>query len=208
MKRYPAGDCVICPPGRGWPDDNARSRGDPENFGCNALAYIDRQSKPRSRVFVIGKRSLYWVDNRDLKSFDPFQTGDAFPDKICLTCGIVKPTGDFPKNQTAKGGRIVRRPRCKQCFDNDSGAKMKPEVRDRYHKKHAPANGEPWQCPICEKISIAGVNVKIVVDHDQESGEPRGLLCESCNTGLGRFKNGEDHLRNAIAYLQGRSGDG
>ena len=208
MKRYPAGDCVICPPGRGWPDDNARSRGDPENFGCNALAYIDRRSKPRSRVFVIGKRSLYWVDNRDLKSFDPFQTGDAFPDKICLTCGIVKPTGDFPKNQTAKGGRIVRRPRCKQCFDNDSGAKMKPEVRDRYHKKHAPTNGEPWQCPICEKISIAGVNVKIVVDHDQESGEPRGLLCESCNTGLGRFKNGEDHLRNAIAYLQGRSGDG
>ncbi len=80
---------------------------------------------------------------------------------------------------------------------------MKAEVRDRYHQENAPANGEPWQCPICEKISIAGVNVKIVVDHDQESGQPRGLLCESCNTGLGRFKNGEDHLRNAIAYLAG-----
>ena len=62
--------------------------------------------------------------------------------------------------------------------------------------------------PYLRENQHRGVNVKIVVDHDQESGEPRGLLCESCNTGLGRFKNGEDHLRNAIAYLQGRSGDG
>ena len=203
MKRYPAKDCVICPQGRGWPDDNARARGDPEYFGKNALAYIDRRSEPRSRVFAVGKRRLYWVDNAKIKQFDPFQTGDQFPEKICLNCGIVKPTEDFPKNQTAKGGRIVRRPRCKTCFDIDSGAKMKPEVRDDYYRKHAPDDGEPWQCPICEKISIAGVNVKIVVDHNQETGQPRGLLCESCNTGLGRFKNGGDHLRNAIAYLQG-----
>ena len=63
--------------------------------------------------------------------------------------------------------------------------------------------GEPWQCPICEKISITDVNVKIVVDHDQETGKPRGLLCDSCNTGLGRFKNGEDHIQSALDYLKG-----
>lgn len=203
MKGYPADACVICPQGRGWPDDNARARGDPEDFGRNALAYVDRRSKPRSRVFVVGKRRLYWVDNKELKPFDQFQTGDQFPTKICLTCGIVKPTEEFSKNQTAKTDRTVRRPRCKTCFTRDSGVKMKPRVRDDYYQKHAPAAGEPWKCPICEKISIAEVNVKIVVDHNQETGQPRGLLCESCNTGLGRFKNGEDHLRNAIAYLQG-----
>ena len=56
--------------------------------------------------------------------------------------------------------------------------------------------------PVCKKYSIAGVNVRITVDHNQETGEPRGLVCDSCNTGLGRFKNGEDHLTSAIEYLE------
>ena len=30
---------------------------------------------------------------------------------------------------------------------------------------------------------------------------PRGLIFDSCNTGLGRFKNGENHLQDAIDYL-------
>ena len=54
---------------------------------------------------------------------------------------------------------------------------------------------------VCKKYSIAGVNVREAVGHDQETGTPRGLICDSCNTGLGRFKNGEDHLASAIEYL-------
>ena len=49
---------------------------------------------------------------------------------------------------------------------------------------------------------IAHVNVKIVVDHDQETGMPRGIICDSCNTGLGRFKNGENLLEDAMEYLR------
>ena len=41
------------------------------------------------------------------------------------------------------------------------------------------------------------------LDHDQETGKPRGLLCDSCNTGLGRFKNGENHIQSALDYLKG-----
>ena len=203
INHYPVEDCVLCFSGKGWPDDNARVRGEPESFGKNAIAYLDRSGDIRSRLFVVGRRRFYWVNNSDFEQFDPFQTGDDYKQKICLTCGIVKPTALFSHNKTAKGGRIVRRPRCKQCFDRDSGTKMGKEARDEYYKEHAPGKGEPWQCPICEKISIAEVNVKIVVDHNQETGRPRGLLCESCNTGLGRFNNGEDHLQNAIEYLKG-----
>lgn len=203
IKHYPVDDCVLCLSGEGWPDDNTRVRGEPESFGKNAIAYLDKRGDIRSRIFVVGKRRLYWVNNTDFEQLDPFQTGDSYPQKICLTCGILKPTSDFAKNQTAKGDRIVRRPRCKHCFGRDSGTKMSKEIRDEYYNENAPGKGEPWKCPICEKISIAEVNVKIVVDDNQETGQPRGLLCESCNTGLGRFKNGEDHLQNAIVYLKG-----
>lgn len=165
------------------------------------MCYLDTERRERSLVFVVGKRRLYWVNNQDLAQFNPVETGDSYAAKICLSCGLLKPTEDFPRNQTGKGDRVVRRPRCKPCFDRDSGRRMSPRVRDAYLAEHSPAVGELWQCPVCQKYSVAWVNVRITVDHNQETGLPRGLICDSCNTGLGRFKNGEDHLQNAVDYL-------
>lgn len=198
---YSKDKCRLITTGLAWAEDNARQRGEPEIIGLNAVAYLDTSGHTRSLVFVMGKRRLYWAKNEDLRVFDPEPTGDAFTHKICLSCGLLKPIDDFPINQVAKGGRRVRRPRCKPCFDLDSGRRLPPKVRKAYLKKHGPNTGDLWQCPVCRKYSIAGVNVRITVDHNQETGEPRGLICDSCNTGLGRFKNGEDHLANAIAYL-------
>ena len=193
--------CRLITTGQAWPEDNSRQRGNPEDVGANAVAYLDTVRHNRSLVFVIGKRRLYWVKNTDLVPFNPLNTGEAHSTKICLSCGLLKPTEDFPRNQNAKGDRPVRRPRCKSCFDRDSGRKMPAKIRNDYLAKHAPATGDLWQCPVCKKYSVAGVNVRITVDHDQETGRPRGLICDSCNTGLGRFKNGEDHLASAIEYL-------
>lgn len=40
------------------------------------------------------------------------------------------------------------------------------------------------------------------VDHNHETGEVRGVLCMSCNVGLGHFKDSVSRLRSAIKYLQ------
>ena len=40
------------------------------------------------------------------------------------------------------------------------------------------------------------------IDHDHESGIVRGLLCLTCNTGLGMFKDSFDLLEQAKQYLQ------
>ena len=41
----------------------------------------------------------------------------------------------------------------------------------------------------------------LVIDHDHKTGEVRGLLCPTCNAGLGHFKDGVHLLASAITYL-------
>ena len=199
---YTRENCVLLISGQAWADDNGRMNREPENIGANAVAYLHRQRNRRSLVFALGQRRLYWVDNEDLQPFDPRQTGDRYYSKICLNCGLLKSVDEFSINQTRSDGSKVRRPRCEVCFAADSGRTMSTKVRREYLAEHGPEVGDLWQCPICKKYSIAGVNVKIVVDHDQETGLPRGIICDSCNTGLGRFKNGENLLEDAMDYLR------
>lgn len=203
---YESSDCVLVASGRAWADDNGRMNRDPEDIGRNAVAYLNTRRRTRSLVFVLGKRRLYWVNNEDVQSFDPTHTGDRYANKICLNCGILKLVEDFSINQTRSDGTKVRRPRCEECFASDSGKSMNSRVRREYLAQHGPNKGDLWQCPICKKFSIAYVNVKIVVDHDQETGTPRGIICDSCNTGLGRFKNGENLLEDAMEYLRRHEG--
>jgi hypothetical protein len=45
-------------------------------------------------------------------------------------------------------------------------------------------------------------NRTLAVDHCHESGKIRGLLCLTCNVGLGMFKEDVDIMKNAIEYLK------
>lgn len=110
--------------------------------------------------------------------------------------GTETATDWLPAPLTAQAnGTKVHRPRCRVCFDEDSGEVMNPTEKQRFLDRHSPNPGDLWRCPLCQRYSIAHVNVKIVVGHDHNIGRPRALICDSCNTGLGRFRNGDDYLR-------------
>ncbi len=59
-------------------------------------------------------------------------------------------------------------------------------------------------CAICgtKEPGGAATNGYFHVDHDHETGKPRGLLCHACNTSLGGFKESTDLLQKAIDYLK------
>lgn len=53
-------------------------------------------------------------------------------------------------------------------------------------------------CGICGN---ANGNKRLAVDHDHTTGKVRGLLCDSCNQGLGFFKDSVERLEAAIQWL-------
>ena len=60
-----------------------------------------------------------------------------------------------------------------------------------------------YKCAICGKTkSENGKNGKsFAIDHNHETGEVRGLLCNNCNAGIGFFKDSVEITVRATAYL-------
>lgn len=65
-------------------------------------------------------------------------------------------------------------------------------------------------CAICETPMERwgervgkGVNpTQAVIDHDHRTGKVRGLLCNLCNSGLGKFKDDSYKIWKAFTYLE------
>jgi len=55
-------------------------------------------------------------------------------------------------------------------------------------------------CKIC-RLPPNGNNEYLSVDHNHATGKIRGLLCSTCNSGLGYFKDSANYLRAAADYL-------
>ena len=126
--------------------------------------------------------------------------------RTCKLCGIEKELDQF---YTAKGKPIAR---CKPCFRanawQDKEKKASREffkkygiTYDEYDKMLAAQNGV---CCICLKDDPKGrwksSSRGFCVDHDHSTGIIRGLLCNTCNQGLGNYYDSSELLRRAADY--------
>lgn len=75
---------------------------------------------------------------------------------------------------------------------------------EQYKKIHDDQNG---LCKICHNPETSlqpnGKEIKdLCVDHCHKTGKVRGLLCHSCNAGIGHFGDSIEKLKSAISYLK------
>jgi transcription elongation factor Elf1 len=191
---------VVCKQGEGYLFKNNIQEKLETNFDRDSVGLIKENRGDNFLVWLIGNDSDFIIPKTDVEEIDVTKTGDKFEFKICNVCHCLKPIENFAKNQNNLHG-IIRRPSCNKC--RTSIDKRAPKTKQaKQMEKQKPKIGEPFMCPICRKRSIVGITAKIVADHDHHTGNIRAFICDSCNTGLGRFKNGENYLMNAVNYIK------
>ena len=193
---------VVCFNGLGFQYENGVQSGKLRKFRSNSVGLTEDVDGDRVVVWIIGADERWSVATNETKAVDVLKTGDKFNDKICNICHCLLPIRHFARNQNNIHG-IVRRPSCLKCRTDIDKRAPKSRQAKRMEKQR-PRAGAPFKCPICQRRSIAGVTAKVVADHDHHTGNIRDFICDSCNTGLGRFKNGRDCLENAMQYLKER----
>ena len=58
------------------------------------------------------------------------------------------------------------------------------------------------KCALCKDLLEEGNRREVHVDHCHATGRVRGILCRTCNHGLGFFKDSPERLAAAIDYLR------
>ena len=96
--------------------------------------------------------------------------------------------------------RVARRLKVKQAIENKERIVQPNEPNYLTQKQIREARIKfGSQCQICGKRPT--LNKANAVDHCHVTGEVRGILCHSCNMGIGYFKDDIDLLKAAINYL-------
>ena len=166
----------------------------------NAVGIIKEIEGAFFTVFFIGKQIELKLTKGEISFLDISKTGKPYKYKICNVCHVLKEDFvDFDINQTDAKGRKTTRPTCKSCRVKIDGVPIAPAEKE---KLDARKPEKFFICPICKKASIPGVTANLVRDHDHHTGKARDWICDSCNTGLGRFKDDIALLERAIEYLK------
>lgn len=129
-------------------------------------------------------------------------------------CGLTKPLSEFYDSR--QGAAVYKFAQCKACCGervkthqaNNKGRwavyAHRTNIRRHYglepEQYAAMEQEQQGLCAICGNPPPEGT--RLAVDHNHKTHEVRGLLCSSCNNGLGRFKDEPELLRLAATYLE------
>lgn len=125
-------------------------------------------------------------------------------DRRCPACGETKPLEAFVANRRGTDGYGAYCRPCHNRITRENRTKNHGSTRD-YHlfarygvtasEVAAMVAAQDGTCAICR------VRPAEHVDHDHATGAVRGVLCFTCNVGLGSFNDEPERLRLAHDYL-------
>ena len=137
--------------------------------------------------------------------------------RTCRNCKLEKSAREFH----FAGNRKYQRRTCKKCTEEEKKVRTEGDrghyaelARTRHLRRTYGLSDKEFLklleiqeglCSICwvELDTEYGTQSpnKVQVDHCHETDVVRGLLCFSCNTGLGKFRDSKELLQRALNYL-------
>lgn len=153
--------------------------------------------------------------------------GEPQRSKSCSRCKEIKPLSDYHRMTSAKDGRQHA---CKSCQSAAQATPEEAEKRREYawdkclEKKgmtraqyDAMFEAQLGLCAVChrpERGSMYGRTIRLSIDHDHSCCPDewacgnciRGLLCGSCNRGIGLLGEDSNIVLNALLYLRAKIG--
>ncbi len=142
--------------------------------------------------------------------------------KVCKTCGQEKPLSEFSPQRR---GRLGVRTSCKPCNSEwvMQYRDKNPDVQLNAHllrvfgitlaEYNRLLDAQNGVCAICGNPPVIALGIRsrrqgravrprLVVDHNHETNEIRGLLCTPCNRGIGLLNDDPKRVRAALDYLE------
>lgn len=95
--------------------------------------------------------------------------------------------------------------RCELCRSAHSKYNMgrnRGVTYDQMVERHGEICGICGRSPSFPSTGKSSTGGRLVIDHDHTTGQLRGLLCNGCNTALGKFQDSISGLERAIDYLR------
>ena len=152
----------------------------------------------------------------ELKDIEQFSKNNQQKDGrhvYCKSCVKVYSSNFYIKNRE----EIIEREKLRRAADPegrkeynlDYRKRFAIEIRDARRLKKYGITAEDWDilferqgkvCAICRTQDPEKRGWQ--TDHDHKTKKVRGILCNSCNNGLGRFKDNSEALIRASQYLR------
>lgn len=109
---------------------------------------------------------------------------------FCNKCSTEKTIDNFRKASWCTGGY---RPTCDDCREEQRMFRVYGVTKEWYLENSK--NG----CQLCGRIK-SGESRRLAIDHCHETGKIRGVLCNSCNTVLGKYFDNQEMFDKFIKY--------
>ncbi len=110
--------------------------------------------------------------------------------KVCTNCKQEKPIKDFyTRTDTGK-----KKSQCKQCESTKTRRRRYDISEDEFDKLMLTTN-----CDCCGKE--LPTKYSKYIDHCYKTNKIRGILCNSCNAGIGKLGDNTEGVLRALEYL-------
>jgi hypothetical protein len=125
--------------------------------------------------------------------------------KLCNKCKKIKSKSKFNKRIASLDGlqhhcRICSKKEHKKWHKENPSNSLLRNYGITIEQKQLMVNAQNNCCAICKEPFISTKNTHL--DHCHDTGKIRGILCASCNHGIGKFKDSPKLLQRAVHYIE------